>query len=153
MEDSFSLNRGPTPASQRLAPGKSGREGSKYVQPTLSHSANYLSSHGHSALASPHETPPRARYARLVDSVADGEVGKGLNAWDLTEEENSDWFLRSIPRLSHIITCYSETVLLSRDYLQVRLPLARAVLSCAARSGGTPGCRSPPPPQLVDSGP
>ena len=62
------------------------------------------------------------KFARLPDNQRDDMdmPVRGAAAWDLTEEEASDWFLRTIPRLSHIITCYSETVLLSRDYLQAR---------------------------------
>lgn len=41
-------------------------------------------------------------------------------AYDMTNDETADRDLRSIPRLSHIITCYNETVMLSMDYLRDR---------------------------------
>jgi hypothetical protein len=37
---------------------------------------------------------------------------------DLTKAELYEYFLRSVPRLSHIVTCYNERVKLSRAYLQ-----------------------------------
>lgn len=61
------------------------------------------------------------RYAKL-NSENEIEIGdkEGMNPFDLTDEEQMDRDLRSIPRISHVITCYSETVLLSMDYLRDR---------------------------------
>jgi len=65
-----------------------------------------------------------ARYEEKVEGMGRGQRDHDATTPDssvvqyLSCDEEMDWFLRAIPRLSHVITCYNETVILSKGYLQ-----------------------------------
>jgi len=59
----------------------------------------------------------------LVEDSSSKSSNKVLELIDpifFEKHENLDWFLTSIPRISHVITCYSETIILSSGYLKTR---------------------------------
>lgn len=86
----------------------------------LSDQKEYKKEHSHSALSrldyASTGSKPRAKIT-MGKTVGNSVLASELL---LNETQRQEKFFRAIPRLSHIITCYEETIMLSSNYLQKR---------------------------------